>query len=81
MAFDIHWNVPEFGNVARLGEVIQNNRLDDLPDSIRLKGQLPRGSRLGLVVHNMEDGTMHIVKIIYFATTLIGLASLPKALV
>ena len=67
MAFDIHWNVPEFGSVAHLGEVIQGNRLDELPESIRLKGQLPRSSRLWLIVHNMEDGTMHVRNVIYFA--------------
>ena len=67
LAFDVHWNIPEFGNVARLGEIIQSNRLDELPDAIRLKKQLPPNSKVGLIVHNLEDGTMHVLKIICFS--------------
>ena len=55
LTFDVHWNIPGFGNVARLGEVIQSNHLDDLPDAVRLKKQLPPTSKVGLIVHNLES--------------------------
>ncbi|CAE7228549.1 unnamed protein product, partial [Symbiodinium natans] len=55
LTFDVHWNIPGFGNVARLGEVIQSNHLDDLPDAVRLKKQLPPTSKEGLCVDPHPD--------------------------
>ena len=46
---------------------MQGDSVDELPKSIRFKGQLPHGSRLGLIAQDMEDGTTPVKKFIYFA--------------
>ena len=67
LMFDFHPKVPEFGGLARLGELIQQGEIHDLPAPLSLNGNLPARAKMGIIVHNLEDGTMHVLKILQFA--------------
>ena len=62
---DIHDDVPEFGNVAQIKDLIQNKRYDALPVGVRPAQPLPDNVRLGVVVYNKQDGTYTVVKIFF----------------
>lgn len=64
--FDVQMPVPEFGPVNLLMEAALHNDIESLPDPIRPPRDLPDGCRLGLVVRNMADGTMQVLKIFIF---------------
>ncbi|CAE7418696.1 unnamed protein product [Symbiodinium microadriaticum] len=66
LMFDFHPKVPEFGGLARLGELIQQGEISDLPAPLSLNGNLPARAKMGIIVHNLEDGTMHVLKILHF---------------
>ena len=66
LLFDVHFKVPEFGGLARVGELIQQGQLDHLPLPLCLGGKLPPNSKMGAVIQNLEDGTMNVVKMIHF---------------
>ena len=59
-------SVPEFGCVSQVGECVRNDDTESLPASIRSPNALPDGCRLGLVVRNMEDGTLQFLKMLHF---------------
>ena len=65
--FDFHPKVPEFGGFSRLGELIQQGEIQNLPAPLALNGNLPPRAKLGIIVHNLEDGTMTVLKILHFA--------------
>ena len=67
LMFDFHPKVPEFGGFARLGELIQQGEIQDLPAPLALDGNLPPRAKMGIIVHNLEDGTMNVLKILHFA--------------
>ena len=64
--FDVHFKVCEFGGLARIGELVQQGQLDDLPLPLCLGGKLPTNAKMGAVIQNLEDGTMNVVKVIHF---------------
>ena len=64
--FDFNPKVPEFGGLARLGELIQQGEISDLPAPLSLNGNLPARAKMGIIVHNLEDATMHVLKILHF---------------
>jgi len=63
---DVFMSVPEFGCVSQVGECVRNDDTESLPASIRSPNALPDGCRLGLVVRNMEDGTLQFLKMLHF---------------
>ena len=63
---DVYMSVPEFAPVSQVGECVRNGNTESLPPSIRSPKALPAGCRLGLVVRNMEDGTLQVVKVLHF---------------
>ena len=64
--FDVHTGVPEFGGFARIGEQVQRGELDGLPLPLQVPHTLPKGARMGLVIENLHDGTLNIVKVLHF---------------
>ncbi|CAE7375377.1 unnamed protein product [Symbiodinium sp. CCMP2592] len=66
LIFDVHMKVAEYGGLARLGELIQQGELTDLPPSLRVQEQLPPGAKMGVIIHNLQDGTMNIIKMFHF---------------
>ena len=62
--FDVQLSVPDLGSIPQLGECLVQNASENLPDSIRLSLPLPAGCRLGLVVRDMGDNTLQILKVI-----------------
>lgn len=52
LLFDVQLSVPEFAPVHSCDQV------DNLPACIRPPQSLPEGCRLGLVLRNLEDGTL-----------------------
>ena len=63
---DMQKNVPEVGQWHSLLEVIRAGSLDQLPEGFRPRAAIPPHTKMGLVVHNKEDGTMDVLKIYYF---------------
>ena len=53
LMFDFHPQVPQFGGFARLGELIQQGEIQDLPAPLSLNGNLPPRAKLGSIVHNI----------------------------
>ena len=58
--FDVHFKVCEFGGLARIGELVQQGQLDDLPLPLCLGGKLPTNAKMAAVIQNLEDGTMNV---------------------
>ncbi|CAE7706170.1 unnamed protein product [Symbiodinium necroappetens] len=67
LMFDFHPKVPEFGRFARLGELIHQGKIQDLHVPLSLNGNLPAHAKLGIIVHNLEDSTVNVLKILHFA--------------
>ena len=61
---DVQLSVPDFGSIPQLGECLAQNVPENLPDSIRLSLPLPAGCRMSLVVRDMGDSTLQILKVI-----------------
>ena len=74
--FDVHTGVPELGGFARIGEQIQRGELDGLPLPLQVPHTLPKGARMGIVIENLHDGTLNIVKVLHFPDEL----AIPHAL-
>ena len=66
LIFDVHMKVAEYAGLARLGELIQQGELTDLPPSLRVQERLPSGAKMGVIIHNLQDGTMNIIKMFHF---------------
>ena len=67
LLFDVHTNVPEFGGFARIGEQVQRSELDQLPLPLEVSQALPKGTEMGLIMDNHQDGSMNVVKIFHFS--------------
>ena len=65
--FDYHRSVPEFGLVDKVYKAIKDDSLETLPAQMKMGGPLPPGCKLGCVIHNNEDGTYTVLKIMHFA--------------
>lgn len=63
--FDVQMSVPEFAPLNQ-AEAVRRHDTQSLPESICPRRDLPDGCRLGLVLCNMEDGTLQVVKIFNF---------------
>ena len=66
LLFDIHMRVPEFGGFARIGEQIQQGHLEHVPYPLQLHEPLPPNAKMGIIINNLEDGAMNIIKMFHF---------------
>ena len=62
MIFDVHMKVAEYGGLARLVELIQQGQLENLPPPLCVQERLPVCAKMGAIIHNLQDGTMNIIK-------------------
>ena len=67
LIFDVHTRVSEFSGLARIGELIQQGELAHLPLPLRVQEPLPQNAKMGVIIRNLEDGTMNIIKTIHFS--------------
>ena len=66
LMLDVFMSVPEFRPVSQVGDCVRNDDTESLPAGIRSPKALPDGCRLGLIVRNMEDGTLQVLKMLHF---------------
>ena len=64
--FDAHFSIPEFGRASTVGDLVRCGRLDDMPDSIRFKSPLPLTAKVDLIICNLGDGLVDVLKVVYF---------------
>ena len=64
--FDVQMFDPEFAPLTLLEGCIRNNDTKSLQESIRLSCELPDGCRVAVAARNLEDGTLQIIKVLYF---------------
>ena len=64
--FDIHVKIAEFGGMSRIGEQLQQRELERLPGPLLLAQELPPNAKMGLIIQNLQDGTMNVLKMIHF---------------
>ena len=55
LIFDVHTRVSEFSGLARIGELIQQGEL------------APPNAKMAVIIHNLEDGTINIIKTTHFS--------------
>ena len=67
LIFDFHSKVPEFGGLRDMPEKLWQQRFDELPPCMSPGNKLPANSSMGVVINNLEDGTMNVMKIVHFA--------------
>ena len=67
LIFDVHTRVSEFSGLARIGELIQQGELANLPQPLRVQEPLPPNAKMGVIIHNLEDGTINIIKTMHFS--------------
>lgn len=64
--YDVSCNVPEFANLAALPTIISEKKLLELPLAARPGASLGQNDKLGLVIQNHHDGTMTILRVVFF---------------
>ena len=66
LLFDIHVKIAEFGGMSRIGEQLQQRELERLPGPLLLAQELPPNAKMGVIILNLQDGTMNVLKMIHF---------------
>ena len=67
LILDVHTRVSEFSGLARIGELIQQGELANLPLPLRVQEPFPPNGKMGVIIHNLQDGTMDIIKMMHFS--------------
>ena len=68
MLFDIHCCVPEIGGLGSLVDAVLDGKYMSLPFPLSPAKDLPKDTNISYVIHNNEDGTMSVLKILHFAS-------------
>ena len=66
MLFDVQRNLPESGSFAAIGRAAKDNKLEDLPAELRPQTGFPDDAKLGMILHNNQDGTYDALSVIHF---------------
>ncbi|CAE7568958.1 unnamed protein product [Symbiodinium microadriaticum] len=67
LVLDAHYQISEFGNLLSACERLSNQDYSALPPRLQPTTSLPHGSTVSYIIHNLQDGTMDVLRIIRFA--------------
>ena len=63
---DAHISISECGGSASIARTVADSNFAGLPQSIRFRNPLPSGAKVDIVLYNLGDGTMDVLKVMYF---------------
>ena len=64
--FDSHISMVECGRASTIGDAVARGLLDDLPEPLRFRDALPAAAKVEIIVSNLGDGLVDVVKIVHF---------------
>ncbi|CAE7392560.1 HMA5 [Symbiodinium sp. CCMP2592] len=66
LVLDAHYQIAEFGNLLSVCERLSNQDYSALPPRLQPSTSLPHGATVSYIIHNLQDGTMDVLRIIRF---------------
>ncbi|CAE7322793.1 unnamed protein product [Symbiodinium natans] len=66
VVFDVHLGMLECGSSLSLGDLVAQKKFSDLPEELRFMGPLPAETNVDIVVCNLGDGLVDVMKVLYF---------------
>ena len=70
--FDAHVSIVECGRASTIGDLVARGFLADLPKPIRFRNPLPEAAKVEIIVANLGDGLVDVVKIVHFNKAVSG---------
>ena len=64
--FDVHYGIPECGHAFALGDIVAQAKLNELPPQLRFRRDVPSDASVDLIVCNLGDGCLGVMKVVYF---------------
>ena len=63
---DAHISMVECGRASVIGDSVARGALADLPDQVKFRGELPPTAKVEIIISNLGDGLLDVLKIAYF---------------